>query len=207
MSKYMESAPACTRRVIVIEADSRLQSDPRAWFEAEARQSSLGEKAWFLAHTTDGVIWGRFQDGALLLSSDASLSADGEAAPNIKLPALDAKNLQDAYLFGERAEVRVWRDGKDFKAAHTEDAGFDPQTMLDERCLLWGDYVVPMDVGQGFSLLEHGRQGLRHAVPVALTPKMKLETPLRLVVRRYFVYEKNHGQARLAVARLVRLEN
>src|SRR5690554_2407292 len=108
MKPPIDISPAYTAREITDIAD--LEKNPKAWFEL---QPAVGKESWFLAYLEEGVIWGKIRDGRLALSSDVF--------PASAAFTLDAERLQTAYLFGENAEVRVWRDGSKLKAARYED--------------------------------------------------------------------------------------
>lgn len=167
-------------------------SDPRRWLQ---RQEAVGKEAWFLAHADDGLIWGRLHDGALVTSHDYF--------PEVS-PPLRAITLQEAHLFGERAEVRVWRNSSGFSACRLEDRSDGETGAFDEVHLLWGTRAEKG--AGGFTLVSDGRQGLRHAVPLEL-PCGPLEArgtrrPLRLLVRHYLAYDED-GQAYVFLSRLV----
>ena len=166
-------------------------ANPVDWFE---KQPSVGDEAWFLAHADDGVIWGCLQNGQLVTS--------GVVFSEVS-PPLRATTLQQARLFGETAEVRVWRDGNEFRACRLEDQSSAEGEALDEYHILWGKQTEQRK--DGFTLVADGRQGLRHAVPLTLTEGLfHDDRPLRLTVRHYLAYD-GCGQARIALSRLVAL--
>lgn len=167
-------------------------ANPAGWFE---EQLAVGDKAWFLAHADDGVIWGRIQDGQLLTSDTAF--------PHIS-PPLRATTLQQARLFGQRAEIRVWRNRQGFQACRLEDQLSEVRDAFDENHILWGTQAEEQK--NGFTLVADGRQGLRHAVPFAVKDDVFNDgyRPLRLTVRHYLAYDED-GQARIAMSRLLAL--
>ena len=180
-------------RVDVLETTG-LAQDPAGWFE---RQPNTGEGGWFLAHADDGIIWGQNRDGHLLLS--------GTVFPAVS-PPLRTITLQQARLFGEQAEVRLWRNGNDFAACRVEDFSGSDSEALDEEYLLWGDQVK--DQKNGFSLMADGVQGLLHAVPLdvvrsssSLNSRGRL---LRLKLRHYLSCDQD-GRAHIRLSRLVNL--
>jgi len=165
--------------------------NPAGWFQ---KQPDVGDEAWFLAHADDGVIWGRLQDGQLV-TSDTVFS---EVSPPLR-----AITLQQARLFGEKAEVRVWREGNRFQACRLEDQSSEKCEAFDEQHILWGTQVEQRK--DGFTLVADGRQGLRHAVPLTLTDSALNDGhPLRLTVRHYLTYDE-YGQTRIVLSRLVAL--
>lgn len=225
------------------------------WFAREA--STIDESAWFLAHADDGVIWGKIRSGKLLLS--------GTVYPNVS-PSLHAQTVQQARLFGEKAELRLWRDEQGFSACRLEDVEDEDSEAFDEYHILWGTKKVkPKNANQeeekpekanpdkkkhaknkhkkrkskknkhkkgnrkknnrktppqnraqdktashqtGFTLVEDGRQGLRHAVPMEVSDRAFSSSgrkrPLRLQVRHYIKYDED-GHAYIALSRLVAL--
>ena len=84
--------------------------------------------------------------------------------------------------------ARVIRDDTEAGAHSTWDECFD------EEHRLWGTYAHPLS--QNFSLLEHGEQGLFHAVPIPLEGKI---APPRLKVRHYL---NKQGPVRVVASRL-----
>lgn len=167
-------------------------ADVVGWFQ---KQTDVGDGNWFLAHADDGVIWGQTRNGQLIVSS----SIFSEISP-----PLQATTLQQARLFGELAEVRVWRDGKNFRACCLRDHADEGAEAFDEEHLLWGTSVE--EQRDNFTLVAEGRQGLRHAVPFAvssLTP-LSQNRRLRLRVRHYLAYD-NNGQVYVSASRLVTL--
>lgn len=169
--------------------------DLSGWFQ---KQPSVGDMIWFLGHADDGVIWGRVQDGKLITS---------DRAFNRISPPLRRSTLQQARIFGRNAEVRVWRNGAEFRACLLEDQPDNNAEAFDEETILWGNNAEAKK--EGFTLMSDGRQGLRHAVPIDVpdsvfgTSSNKLR-PLRLLIRHYLTYDRD-GQARIALSRLVNL--
>lgn len=170
-------------------------ADLRIWFQG---QNSVGKSAWFIAHADDGVIWGRIQDGRLVTSDSAFPSVS---------PPLRAITLQQARIFGQNAEVRIWRDNTGFKACRLVDQPNNDSEAIEEANILWGTQIKGK--ANGFSLVSDGRQGLNHAVPIdipeeAFKAKGKMTRPLRLEIRHYLTYDED-GQARISLSRLVNL--
>lgn len=166
----------------------------RIWFQG---QTSVGKSAWFIAHADDGVIWGRIQDGQLITSDTAF--------PRVS-PPLRAITLQQARIFGQNAEVRIWRDNAGFRACRLADQP-NNDSAIEEANILWGTQLEGK--ANGFSLVSDGRQGLNHAVPIdvpetAFKAKDRMTRPLRLEIRHYLTYDED-GQARISLSRLVNL--
>lgn len=169
-------------------------SDPVGWFQ---NYPSIDDTVWFLAHADDGVIWGRIRNGQLVISSNIF--------PNIS-PPLRTETLQQARLFGEQAEIRVWRDRYNLQACRLQDHHDENAEAFDEEHILWGTRVETRQ--DGFTLVAEGRQGLRHAVPIDLADDNfsvnQQKHPLRLGLRHYLAYDRQ-GQAYVKLSRLVSL--
>jgi len=168
--------------------------DVIAWLLAQAKEHNL---TTLLAHADDGVIWGRMTDeGALLTSHDVF-----GATPS---PKLRLETLQQARLFGKRAELLLWRTKDGWQARLAEDVAEGEH--YEQSQLLWGDRYV--DAAAGFTLVEEGRQGLRHAPPVNV-PKAEFtdeRRPLRLWVRHYLATDPQTGVVDVALSRLVQVD-
>ncbi|RMG50963.1 MAG: TIGR03984 family CRISPR-associated protein, partial [Chloroflexi bacterium] len=74
--------------------------------------------------------------------------------------------------------------------------------IIDEDQILWGDTVDA--TSNGFTLLREGSQGMRHAVPIVVTPTQLKHHQLRLRVRHY-ISENEDGEASITLSRLVQL--
>lgn len=160
-----------------VEVGTGFADDPAGWLAKKAVAHGL---TTLLAHADDGVIWGRMDGGRLALSSNAF--------PEVS-PPLRAVTLQQARLFGERAELLLWRDGdKQWRARLLDDHGTAQQGWcFDEPQLQWGDHAEAEK--DGFTLVAEGQEGLRHAVPlpadgIPFDPQGNWH-PLRLGVRHY----------------------
>lgn len=168
--------------------------DLTTWLLAQAQAYDL---TTLLAHADDGVIWGRMNDeGTLLTSRDVF----GEPPS----PELRLATLQQAHFFGERAELLLWRTVEGWQARLAEDSPEGEH--YDQTQLLWGDRHVKAN--QGFTLVEEGRQGLRHAPPVVV-PAAEFAAdrrPLRLWVRHYLKTDPETGVVDVALSRLVKVD-
>ncbi len=164
-----------------------------AWLLEQAKKHNL---TTLLAHSDDGVICGQVTDTKLRTSHKVF-----GAPPS---PELRAATLQQARLFGEQAELLLWRATGGWQARLAVD---DPNgEHYDQPQLLWGNRYV--DSREGFTLVEEGRQGLRHAPPVYV-PKAAFDEdrhPLRLHVRHYLATDAETGVVDVALSRLVRVD-
>ncbi len=186
--------------VTPVEVDAEFANDPSAWLAKKAVAHGL---TTLLAHADDGVIWGRVTDGRLALS--------GNAFPGVS-PPLQAVTLQQARLFGEQAELLVWRGGEgNWHGRLLDDNGTGRSGWcFDEAQLQWGDHQE--EEKDGFTLVAEGQEGLRHAVPLPAaqtfdSPKKKDDRwhPLRLGVRHYLERDEEDGTLIIVQGRLTRL--
>jgi CRISPR-associated protein (TIGR03984 family) len=186
-----------------------------------AEQANTHQLPYLLAHATDGVIWGRLDENGRLQTSYTALHAtQGQSdwdkyriktAKN-SLPPLRPETLQQARLFGARAELYIWRDGDgEWNGRWLRDVADgekpDWSESFDEPQLLWGTHGTRLE--HGFTLLEDGAQGLYHAVPVEVAlikeANGELKQPVQLNIRHYLAYDEQ-GQAYVAVSRLVEVK-
>ncbi|MEG4311465.1 MULTISPECIES: type III-D CRISPR-associated protein Csx19 [unclassified Microcoleus] len=174
------------------------------WLQAKAKQYQFqnllahgdDRVIWLLAHADDGVIWGKFR------GDDYKLVTSGDEDVFPQLAKLRSPTLQQCRIFGENAEVMLWKVGKNWTARLVQDDN-KPECLPDEDQILWGTQVEKES--NGFSLVSDGSQGLKHAVPLTgITFKGKDSRPLRLKVRHYIDYDES-GVARIYLSRLVDL--
>lgn len=168
----------------------------RNWLDGQAKLFGL---TWLLAHADDGVIWGRFEDGALITAREAT--DDPYSGP-----AWRDVTLQQARAFSESAEVLLWReDGETWRArvirAVREEETPDFREGFDETRLLWGLPEETMALaGERFTRLRHGGIGCAHVAPIAIpAPEGKSTPAASLVVRNYL---NASGPARVIASRL-----
>lgn len=148
--------------------------------------ASTGQPAWLLAYCSDAVHWGRVENGRLILAFGKTL---------------DANKVQTAHLFGDLAEIRIWRKKDHFAYCQLLDTG-DEDDRLDECYMLWGTKSKLLD--NDFSEVSDGVQGLTHTVPIAITfPANNSKRLLHLHVRHYIGYK--HDQAYVTHSRLINL--
>ncbi len=202
-----------TARVVANDLTEDALGDPRAWLEEKNRTGKLGAK-FLLAHAEDGVIWGTFDDkGNLKTSFEASANAkyDADILRGWGRAELRQETLWQARIFGDNAELFLWRDGdgkfharviQDGGALAADEKGVRFQEAFDEPQILWGTDAKALD--NDFTLMTDGAQGMRHAVPLKVESVADESVrPLRLVVRHYLADE---DFARVAASRLVELK-
>lgn len=204
-SRRIQSCPALAQPVPVPSlADD---AGVRDWLTAQASAHRL---RWLLAHLDDGVLWGRWDTAAGLVTGHDAAAGDAEALACC--PALRLATLQQARLFAPHAELLLWRaddgawcarllrDRADGAAVAADADAWDDA--FDEPQLLWGDTASPL--ADDFTLLAQGRRGLRHVVPYIVTQNHKTGKidPQTLLVRHYLT---RGGPAQVAISRLVTL--
>ncbi|MBD2295129.1 TIGR03984 family CRISPR-associated protein [Anabaena sphaerica FACHB-251] len=178
----------------------------KTWLEEQAQQlekeSSDNQLNYLLAHADDGVIWGKFQNGELITTTEPV-----KLFPECDFPTLRKETLQQCRIFGHKSEVMIWKTDGGFKARLIEDE--EKTEFIPELQILWGTHGEHHP--NGFTLLWDGSQGLQHAVPftdIELEEKEngKLKNKVRLIVRHYIDYDDS-GVARIYLSRLVDLTN
>jgi len=159
------------------------------------------DATWLLAHTEQGMVWGKMEDGKLTTSHDAF--------PQLRA-SLTPSSLQNCRLFGKNAELWLWRDDTEWYARRIIEGKDEAQVTeyIDEAQILWGTQQEGQN--KGFTLVTDGVQGLCHAVPletVLLDPmgKREKQRPLRLQVRHYLARNDEDGTFYIAGSRLVDL--
>lgn len=180
-----------------VTIDDAFAKDPQAWLAKHANE----DLPWLLAHADDGVIWGKYQeDGSLKLSGDVFKDPKQYPAVAVKLCA---QTLQQARLFGPTGELLVWRTDDGFAARLIADGPDCPPDAIEEENLLWG-LGRSVESGEGFTLLQEGQRGQRHAPPVS-APAVRNTARPALLVRHYVDYD-DEDQAYVSLSRLVKLE-
>ncbi|MFP4336309.1 MAG: CRISPR-associated protein Csx19 [Halothece sp.] len=184
--------PTCKNNIDV----NQVKSDLKGWLENQAKKQEPNLK-YLLAHAEDGVIWGRFeQDGTLITQT-----APQDLFPKYKFAKLRWSTLQQCRIFGEKAEVLLWKVNDQPKARLVIDK--EETEYICENQILWGTKAEKES--NGFTLVSDGSQGLKHAVPLSGSFKGKDSRPLRLKVHHYIDYDES-GVARISLSRLVNLD-
>lgn len=174
-----------------IEDLTGFSQDARNWLTAHVS----ADMPWLLIHADDGVIWGRREpNGNLLLSSDVFDRRNRHPAIAVELRTM---TIQQCRVFGRGGELLIWREGPQFRGRAIQDQDTKDVDLQDEQHLLWGN---PVEERQGFSLLEEGQQGPKHAVPIVVPRNCRAS----LTVRHY-IGRDDHGQAAVLVSRLLGL--
>lgn len=159
--------------------------------------------AWALAHSDDGVTWGRFdgEAGRWRLGHDA--------VPDVS-PPIRPEALHELRLFGDGGEVLIWRSDEGLRGRLLEDARgdgprdeTDPLRPSDELRIVRGDRIRA-DAGGGFTRVTDAT-GAEQALPVPLEEAQLRQHKVRLHVRHYWAQNAEDGTVRIAVTRLVKL--
>jgi len=201
MRRHIEDQ--CKAAITARDANLPEETVAITWLQDKA-VSLLGSypqtAVYLLAHADDGVIWGRLSDdGQTLLTSH-------DVASHIS-PSLRMVTLIQARLFCEEAEWMLWKDGDNrLHSRLLEETAPRPDydACYEEPQMVWGTRGRPLD--KGFTLLEEGTQGLRHAIPVPLGAHAARRPgePLKIVLRvRHYLAREPF--ARVVVSRLVGL--
>lgn len=190
------------------ESDAEVEK----WLTAQMDE----ERQFLLAHADDGVIWGKWVNGALRTSH--------EIAPDIS-PQLRGKTLQQAFVFGPKSEIRLFRDEL---GEWTVREITDPASTNDyiiEWQILWGDTVVKGEAPEKDKKVDpvlqkeftHVRykkqQGLDQILPLEISPdqlnnlaEQPSGTRPRLRVHHFIEYDDCTGEGRIGLSRLVVLD-
>lgn len=155
------------------------------WLEANSSETRKS----LLAFAYDGVIWGEYTSG---LKTSTSLNEE---------------TLQQAFLFGEKDELRLFRgEDEKWKACLITDGSVAPEDKIDEIQVLWGNEVAEPMNGDGFTRVrDRVQQAMEHTLPLNMSGlNLDAEGP-RLLVRHFIDYDQKTGEARIFLSRLVEL--
>lgn len=156
------------------------------WLTQKAKND---QHKYLLAFCDEGVIWGYVRDHQIVFPNERS-----------RQPLFQEITLQEVRLFGEKGELYLWKteDGFSARSIQLTSAGQSTSWTYqhDEGYYLWG--TEGEDIGNGFTYLKEGAQGMRHAVP------FKTNNPknLKLIVR-HFLIQEDFEPLRVVTSRLV----
>jgi len=177
------------------------------WAGGGPAVEGAGGVEWLLAHCDDGVVWGRRDGDRWALS--------GDAHPDVSPPLLPA-TLQELRLFGQAAELLVWRTEAGPRGRRLADrpdpAGPSATRCVDDTRVLVGDRRQGEPSGP-FTVVANA-SGSRHAVPLPCAPGYFPSTPrwhpLRLHLRHHLAQDRDGpsstGAVRIVATRLVALD-
>lgn len=168
--------------------------NPQGWIK---KQTELGDKVWLLAFADDGIITGKMdQQGCLITSGDQDPT----------LPQMDSTTLQRLHLFGENAEIRLWKRDDSWNFCRLSDKPGEENASFDEKYLLWGttiDDSLDGHVPTGFTPVMEGIQGQHFILPLSASQN-HLKRRATLAIRHYLQYNDD-GEARIIASRLISL--
>jgi CRISPR-associated protein (TIGR03984 family) len=159
---------------------------------------------WLLAHSDDGVTWGRWDQEA------KTWFLGHESVPDVS-PPIRSKTLQELRLFGETSEILIWRSegglrGRWLRETEPRADRCDESKPLrpsDECRILRGDHVVAA-YERGFTRVRD-RTGAEQVVPLRVNDTALQARQLRIRVRHYWEQDAGNGAVRIAATRLVSL--
>jgi CRISPR-associated protein (TIGR03984 family) len=170
-----------------------------AWLLGEPADPPDGaaDFRWALAHCDDGVTWGVYEQQA----RSWRLGSEVVAAVS---PTIRRESLQELRLFGELAEVLIWRTDEGLSGRLLRDRGDAPEALrpFDESRILRGDSASACR--DGFSHVAD-RAGAEQVVPLVVTDDDLQARRARLAVRHYCEQDAETGAVRIAATRLVSL--
>lgn len=166
--------------------------DPRTWLNNQDGFTYL------LAHTFDGVIWGRYTSNGWQLSCDLKTPA---------FPELTQDSLLELRIFCAEEEIYVWRDDTQFRMRNIKDNVPNPTKKYeayDEPQILWGTKGKMPKNQTTFVGLEDGTQGLVHYVPLPELGDFDAgnKRPVSLWLRHYVQKDGNTGLVNVVMSRL-----
>ena len=156
--------------------------------------ADLGNHAWVLCHSDDGVTWGRRGGEGWHLASTVF--------PDL-CPVPSETGLQEMRVFSPEAEVLIWRTEESLCGRVLRDTSpGDVQEALrpdtEDRLLLSGRVSERRD---GFTRVCNGA-GAEQILPLRVAEGPSSRWP-RLRVRHYFARDDKTGCVRVAATRLV----
>ncbi|GIX46058.1 MAG: CRISPR-associated protein [Candidatus Tectimicrobiota bacterium] len=159
--------------------------------------ADLGDPAWLLCHSDDGVTWGHRDGGVWRLAS---------AFFPEPCPVPSEIRVQEMRVFSSKAEVLIWRtdNGLRGRMLVDDDHGQVEDSLRpddEERLLLSGQVHDERD---GFTCVSDGGGGMQ-VLPLRVPKRDSSRWP-RLRVRHYFAREENTGSIRVVATRLVEVK-
>lgn len=192
-----------TNIVVSIDDLPKSNDEVPAWI---ARQVTGSKDQFLLAYADDGVIWGKWLNGKLLTSDKVGQS--NPDSQNIS-PPLRGETLQQAFIFSQAGEIRLFRNELgEWRACRIDDSAVEESESIDEYQLLWGNKTVKAFPQDGFThLQDKTQQGLDQIIPVDFTfDEKQPDLRPRLLVRHFIDYDKESGEARIWLSRLAKVE-
>jgi len=168
----------------------------REWLTKQMKENNI---TFLLAFADDGVIWGRMDNGSLVIAHETTQKEERKNYTELR-----GKTLQQAYAFSDKMEVRLFRDELNaWKAWKIEDEG---EIIIKESQVLWGD-KLDEDKNQpthpGFMRLLAERKGIPPQI-VPIKDDFDATKCVRLEVR-HMVKHNDDGEAYVELSRLAGL--
>lgn len=177
-----------------------------AWLRGEKSAPDTFDSsfAWALAHSDDGVTWGRLDEEA------GRWRLGHDAFPDVS-PPIRVEALQELRVFGAGGEVLIWRSDGGLRGRLLEDSepgdstgdDTDPLCPSDELRIVRGDRIRE-DASDGFTRVTDAT-GAEQVLPLTLAEAKLRRRKVRLHVRHYWAQNVDDGTVRIAVTRLVKL--
>ena len=166
------------------------------------RTTQRTEHQWLLAHSFDGVTWGKWDGSqwALAIAQSGKWSS----------PDIRRTHLLDMRIFGIQSETFIWRIGDMFSGRILRDNADEiaPWAIpLTESWTILGDRLLDV-TDNGFAVVGDAR-GSYQCIPFEcvagdfVTGKRRGVAPFRLTVRHYLERDDEDGSVRIAASRLV----
>ena len=159
--------------------------------------ADIGDPAWLLCHSVDGVTWGRRDGGVWRLASTAF--------PEL-CPVPSEIGIQQMRVFSPKAEVLIWRADGGLRGRmlldEDDDQVEDALRPDNEERLLLSEQVH--EERDGFTLVSDGT-GAQQVLPPRVPKGDSCRWP-RLCVRHYFAREEKTGSVRIVATRLVEVK-
>ena len=166
------------------------EEDLISWLQTKAEEHGL---KYLLIIADDAVGFGKYEGGDFLVDAQV----EGVLHPG------GVKKIQQLYLFGDRAQILIWREGHLFKGSLIEDTDLPEKDadgvppFAEEVYYLWGGARENQE-DPAFTLLEEPERGFKLRIPLKILPKKQAG----LKVRHYY-QEDDEGQLYIAFSRLV----
>jgi CRISPR-associated protein (TIGR03984 family) len=168
-----------------------------SWLRGEgAAPEGVEGLAWALGHFDDGVTWCRLE-GERWRRGD-------EVAPAL-CPAIRRERLQELRLFGEGAEILIWRSPRGLRGRRVSEAEGAEEALRpsDRAWILRGDQVEGSLSG-GFTQVVDG-SGAGQVLPLVVTAEQLKARKVMLHVKHHYQRDAESGAVRVALTRLVKV--
>jgi CRISPR-associated protein (TIGR03984 family) len=171
-----------------ITAEIVTDQDLQNWLGAQLNS----DRPYLLAFADDGVIWGRKVEDLFVTSHKID--------PKIS-PELCKQTLQQAYIFGPKDEIFLFRDEiGEWKILHIKDG----EEIIIESQILWGDLCANQPEN-GFTRMHDKTKGIVDQIFPLEVDELGTGQLIRLDIHHNIEYDGETGEARISVSRLAGL--